>query len=263
MIIDGYFRVPPTWVTGGHGVQKFGENPDIDSGGVGDVWDGGGVYAWPAAATAMTISSSSADDADGGTGAQDVTIHIQDINNVESLINLALNGQTPVDLPVDPFRVYRAWVGEMGAHASGANVGDIWIGSGTVTAGVPATKYAGIRAGEGQTLMAIYTIPSYVIDEDGDLMQVARARILRWGTTAGSSKTAFCTSRLQTRATPTSAWRTRDKIGVGEGVSPEGKSLAFGTVLSPGADIRINISENTDNDTTVQGGFDIYLEKTP
>jgi hypothetical protein len=40
------------------------------------------------------------------------------------------------------------------------NAGIIYLGTGTVTAGVPAAKYATIGVGDGQTLMALWTVPA-------------------------------------------------------------------------------------------------------
>jgi hypothetical protein len=46
------------------------------------------------------------------------------------------------------------------AGTGGINAGVIYAGTGTVTTGVPANKYATIAIGDGQTLMALWTVPA-------------------------------------------------------------------------------------------------------
>ena len=46
------------------------------------------------------------------------------------------------------------------AGSGGENVGVVYAGTGTVTSGVPANKYATIAAGDNQTLMALWTVPA-------------------------------------------------------------------------------------------------------
>jgi len=58
---------------------KFGINGDVGTS-VETVWAQGGTYVYPAAATVMKISSSSADDASAGTGARSIAIFGLDAN---------------------------------------------------------------------------------------------------------------------------------------------------------------------------------------
>lgn len=136
---------------------KFGNNPDIN-GSLETVWSQGGLYIYPAAAIQMKVSSSSADDAALGTGARTVFIYGLDANYNEITEVVTLNGQTEV-LTVQSFlRVSRAYVITAGSGATAA--GDIYVGTGVVTAGVPATVYAVISLGENQTTMAVWTVPA-------------------------------------------------------------------------------------------------------
>ena len=79
-------------------IFKFGFNPDIN-GTEETIWDAGGIYAYPSAATVMKVSSSSTNDTAVGTGAR--TILVQgldgDYNEVQEIVTL--NGQTAVILP--------------------------------------------------------------------------------------------------------------------------------------------------------------------
>ncbi len=138
-------------------IFKFGFNPDIN-GDEETIWDAGGIYAYPSAATVMKVSSSSTNDAAAGTGAR--TIFVQgldgDYNEVEEIVTL--NGQTAVNTTTSFLRVNRAYV--LTAGSGGTAAGNIYVGVGTVTAGVPATIYAQITLGENQTLMGLWTVPA-------------------------------------------------------------------------------------------------------
>jgi len=138
-------------------IFKFGFNPDIN-GDEETIWDGGGIYAYPSAATVMKVSSSSANDTAAGTGAR--TILVQgldgDYNEAEEIVTL--NGQTAVNTTTSFLRVNRAYV--LTAGSGGTAAGNIYVGVGTVTSGVPATIYAQITLGENQTLMGLWTVPA-------------------------------------------------------------------------------------------------------
>lgn len=139
---------------------KSGENPSIAAGAIQTIWDEGGLYSYPASATAMTISSSSGDDASAGDGARTVRVFGLDENWLWVVQDLTLNGQTAVSIPTPLLRVFRAFVLTTGI--SGGNRGDIYVGSGTVTLGVPANVFARIVAPpplNNQTFMAVFTVP--------------------------------------------------------------------------------------------------------
>ena len=138
-------------------IYKFGFNADIN-GTEETIWDGGGIYAYPSAATVMKVSSSSANDTSAGTGARTVTVSGLDSDYNEAEETVSLNGQTEVLTTTSFIRVYRAFVETAGSGGTAA--GDIYVGTGTVTAGVPATVYAKITLGQNQTLMSVWTVPA-------------------------------------------------------------------------------------------------------
>jgi stage V sporulation protein SpoVS len=138
-------------------VEPFGFNPDIN-GTEETVWDAGGIYAYPSAATVMKVSSSSTNDTAAGTGARTILVQGLDADYNEAEEIVTLNGQTAVNTTVSFLRVTRAYV--LTAGSGGTAAGDIYVGVGTVTAGVPATIYAKITLGENQTLMGIWTVPA-------------------------------------------------------------------------------------------------------
>ena len=136
---------------------KFGNNSDIN-GSLETIWSRGGLYVYPASATVMTVSSSSANDTSGGTGARTVLVSGLDANYYEISETVILSGQTPVNTVNSYIRMFRAFV--VTAGSGGTAAGTIYVGGGTVTAGVPATVYAEIALGENQTTMALWTVPA-------------------------------------------------------------------------------------------------------
>ena len=136
---------------------KFGVNGDVGAS-VETVWAQGGTYAYPASASVMKISSSSADDAAAGTGARTVAVFGLDASYNEVNETVTLNGQTAVDTTNSYLRIFRMYVVTAGSGATAAGV--IYAGTGTVTAGVPANIYATIAVGANQTQMAFWTVPA-------------------------------------------------------------------------------------------------------
>jgi hypothetical protein len=142
---------------------KFGFNADI-AGSYETVWDIGGTYSWPAAAAKVSVSSNDTDDAAAGDGARTVTIYGLDANYHPISEQVTMSG---VSLPLTSaefLRVNRIIVNESGN--SGTNEGTIYVGTGvsaTTTAsgsGTPAAVWAAVLPTNGQTLMAIWTVPA-------------------------------------------------------------------------------------------------------
>ena len=136
---------------------KFGNNEDIN-GSLETIWSYGGLYVYPTVATQMKVSSTSANDTSGGTGARTIVVSGLNATYDEVSETVVLNGQTAVLTTTTFIRVFRSFVVTAGIGATAA--GTIYIGTGTVTAGVPATVYAQIVLGENQTLMALWTVPA-------------------------------------------------------------------------------------------------------
>ena len=139
-------------------IFKFGYNNDVGNTKE-TIWEQGGLYAYPASATVMTVSSSSTDDTAAGTGARTVEIFglDGDYNEINEVVTL--NGQTAVNTTKSYLRINRGIVRSAGS--GGANAGTLYAGTGTVTAGVPANVYLSINGnGDNQTLMALWTVPA-------------------------------------------------------------------------------------------------------
>ena len=139
-------------------IFKFGYNAAVGSSKE-TIWEQGGLYAYPASATVMTVSSSSANDTAAGTGARTVEISGLDADYNEISEIVTLNGQTAVNTTKSYLRINRGIVRSAGS--GGANAGTIYAGTGTVTSGVPANVYLSINGdGDNQTLMSLWTVPA-------------------------------------------------------------------------------------------------------
>jgi len=144
-------------IQGHRNVTVFGFNPDVDTTQV-SVWPLPSLITFPAAALQMTVSSTSANDTAAGTGARTVVVQGVDANYNEVTETVTLNGQTAVTMTASLLRVNYAYVGTVGSGNSAA--GDIYIGTGTVTAGVPATTYDIIKFDYNNTTTGSYTVPA-------------------------------------------------------------------------------------------------------
>jgi hypothetical protein len=139
-------------------VYKFGQNAVVGNS-VETIWSQGGLYSYPPSATTMTVSSSNVNDTSAGTGARTVLISGLDGNYNEISETITMNGQTAVTTTNSFIRVNRAIV--LTAGSGGANAGIIYVGTGTVTTGVPANIYTTINGdGTNQTLQAFWTVPA-------------------------------------------------------------------------------------------------------
>lgn len=134
-------------------LDKFGENPDIDTGTVPeDIWEFGGTYNYDADGTAPIVSLISDNAADN----QEIEITGLDIDGYKVTQTITVNGNTRVPLTTPLWRVYRM----SNESDTGNNInGTIYCYVGT--GGVPATGdvRAIIDNGNNQSLMALVTIP--------------------------------------------------------------------------------------------------------
>ena len=129
------------------------------------IWSESTVYAYPASASVMKISSSDAHDPAAGTGARTVTIYGLDGSYNQISETVSLSGQTAVNTTNSYLRVFHLLVNTAGS--GGAAAGTIYAGVGTVTTGKPATVY-GVYTADGGATACIYTVPAgytgYVFD---------------------------------------------------------------------------------------------------
>ena len=121
---------------------------------VSTIWNHGGIYTYPNVAVQMTISSSSASDDYGVSGAQQVYIQGLDANWDEISETINLDGQNPVTTTKSYLRI-----NSVNVVAGALNIGNIYLGTGTVTDGVPAVIYGEIVIGYGSVLQSMYSVP--------------------------------------------------------------------------------------------------------
>lgn len=139
---------------------EFGINVSVGTA-VSTIWTGSATYAFPAAATVMTVSSSSTSDkgtATAGTGARTVLITGLDASYAVISETVTLNGQTAVDTANSYLRINGMKV--LTAGSGNTSAGTIYIGTGTVTTGVPANVYGIIPLAYNQSTQAVYTVPA-------------------------------------------------------------------------------------------------------
>lgn len=144
-------------IMGHTNVTVFGFNPDVDTTEV-TVWPYTGVVTTPTAALQMKVSSSSASDTALGTGARTIVIQGLDADYNQISETVTLSGQTEVLTQNSYLRINYMYVASAGTGKSGA--GDIYIGTGTVTSGVPATVYNLIKFNYNNTITGHYTVPA-------------------------------------------------------------------------------------------------------
>jgi hypothetical protein len=144
-------------IQGHRSVVVFGFNPDVDTSQV-SVWPLPSLITFPSAALQMTVSSTSTNDTSAGTGARTIVVQGLDANYNEFSETVTMNGQTPVTMVASLLRVNYAYV--LTAGSGNGAAGDIYIGTGTVTAGVPATIYDVVKFDYNTTITGSWTVPA-------------------------------------------------------------------------------------------------------
>ena len=220
------------------GIHQFGSNSDIDiASAPEDVWTVGGLYPFPAATAQLSLVSTSADDAvAGGIGCQSVRLIGLTDTFAEITEIVPLFGLSPVTSVLTYFRIYRASCNVAGSTSS--NVGTI-----TITHPGPVTV-ASIEPAQGQTDMAVYTIPAY-----------GPASIASWNVSVSASGGTFAVLALMARPVG-GAWAVHERVRLGRG---SGRTYAY-QVLSyfdEGTDLRWTVEDVTVDDTAVSAAFEI------
>lgn len=230
------------------GVNKFGRNPDIDTGGTEDIWDGGGTYTFATSASVQDVVSASASDTSAGLGARTIRIEGLDANFDPLSEDVTMNGTTIVTTTSAFLRVFRAYVIDSGNL--NFNAGDITI---RVTGG--GIRQAVILAGNAQTGMAIYTVPR----GRTAYMTSFTAVLNRTGVTSGAQ--AKLTMITQDNADSDAAIRVRQFFGLAiDGNSEYRQTFAPYKVFTEKTDISFRCDDVSDNNTDVSVSFDLILE---
>ncbi|MEE9366967.1 MAG: hypothetical protein V3W44_09795 [Dehalococcoidales bacterium] len=139
-------------------VEKFGKNDAIGSS-LETIWDGGGIYNYPAADNvSLSISSDTA--ADTSREYTVIGLDTDFVRQTEIVTTDATDAQTETAVDGTWSRVYRVY--NSGA-TSAAGAVYVYDASSDVVAGVPsdaAKIHATVMTLQQQTLMCVYTIPA-------------------------------------------------------------------------------------------------------
>jgi hypothetical protein len=236
-----FYSVAQGLIPNVHAVAEFGENLDVGTSQE-TLWGEGGLYSYLSSAEQLTLSSTSANDTSGGTGLQTVTIFGLDGNYDEQSETITLNGLSGVTTTNSYLRIYTMCGVAVGS--GGVNAGNIYAGTGTITAGKPANVYAQMDIGKGQTLMAIYTIPA---GYTGYLRQIYFS--------TGKSHSIYAqlyTRKINESLTVKHTGRMFDGL--------YHKLLDFPIVCTEKTDIEIRVTGEASN-SQVSGGFDLMIVK--
>lgn len=148
-------------INGARTYNKFGSNSSVGTS-IETVWTPGGLYPERTSAETVYLSSTNVNDTAAGSGARKIWIQGLDSNYNEIEEIVELNGQTGVVCTKQYIANYRMRVYEVGSGGEAA--GDVYLGIGSITSGVPDTIYAHIKYdgdhSEGQTLMCVYQVPA-------------------------------------------------------------------------------------------------------
>jgi hypothetical protein len=238
-------------VTGANPINKFGNAPSFATGdNEVDVWDGADdtstdkmVYTYSTAADIDTISSSS------GTDTQLMEIQGLDDNYDLVIQTKALNGQNKVTLDTPLRRVFRV------KNVNGTPLtGDVYVYvDTTIASGVPTTIgpiRAKILIGNGQTEMAIFTVPA---GTQGYIQSI-------YASTAGANKDTNYVIKLFIKPFG-QTWQLKHRRSINDNKDLD-KIFFFPEFAGEKADIRITAQITEAGITTgnVSAGFDVVLK---
>ena len=222
-------------------VDKFGENPDVDTNtDPEDIWEAGGLYTYDADGTAPIVSLISSESADD----QVIAVEGLDINGWTVVQYITLTGDTRVALDTPLWRVYRM-----------INVGSTNI-AGTVycytgTGGVPAIGLtrAICTPGNDQTLMCIYTV------HRGKVAFIFRGEIgASRGVTAGEARCAFYVRPFG------GIFLQQKRVNLSNaGTSIYADYRSFPVVAPGRTDLRLTVESTSANDIGIFGTFDMLI----
>ena len=144
-------------VAGATPLYKFARNPDINSTEE-TIWEHGGNYVFPTSAAVRYVSSSDANDTNGGTGANKIRVFGLDANYALIEEEVELAGQTQVATSLSYLRIYRAYVTLAGSGGTAA--GTVYVADSGASAGVPTGNVYANLGTSNQTLLGVYTVPA-------------------------------------------------------------------------------------------------------
>ena len=209
-------------------INKFGYNSAVGTS-YETIHDGNNLYTYISSAGTATVTSSDTSSDNNGT----VEIQGLDANYNLQTVTATIGGSATTETFIRVFRV----------RMTSANTGTANVGVISVT--VSSTVVAKIAAAEGQSLMAVYTIPAkhtaYVVSVN-----------------ASSSKDLENTYRLRTRQIDEDAFNTKDFFTARGGQVK--RDFSVPVKLEAKTDVELQVKGSATSN--VSGGFEIILEKT-
>jgi hypothetical protein len=238
---DLYLRISLGQVPGFSFIDKFGENPDIDSGSTPeDIWEFGGEYTYDTNGTAPIVSLIS----DSAADTMDIEVQGLDIDGYSVTQTITLTGTTRVALTTPLWRVFR-----MSNEGTVDTIGTIYCYIGT--GGVPSAGdvRAIIDNGNNQTLMALFSIPrgkvGYLIRGE---LGGSRSR------NAGAIQCAYYSRRYG------KVFKIKKRVDItNQGTSVYQDKRSAPDIIPALTDIKLRVENVSDNNTGVFGTFDIML----
>ena len=239
--IDFYLAVAKGDFTGYSNVSKFGYNPTVGSGNYESIWEGSNAYPWMSAADQLEVLSSDTDDTSAGTGAR--TVELQGLDSSWNVLTetVTMNGTSAVTTTGSFLRIFRARV--VTAGSSGRNEGTITIRD-QDTSTTRALITNGATDGNGQTLMAVYTIPA---GKTGYIINI----------NVSSAKDQEQTYRLMSRdnTVANAAWNVKEFL-TGRGGFSDWKKYAINKATEK-TDLDFQVISNSTS--AAAGGFELIL----
>ena len=232
--IDFYLAVAKGDFTGYSRVSKFGLNESVPTT-FESVWEESSVYPWPSSAGVVTVTSSSSNDTNSsGTGARTLTIEGLDASHNLLSETVNMNGTGNVVTSGSFYRVFRMSV---------ITAGSLETNAGKITATISGTTVATITAGNGQTLMAVYTVPA------GKTAYIVNFNF-------SSSKDQEMHYRIRTKnGTTNAAWQIKEYVTCRGGFNDFVKRA----INSVAEKTDIDMQAKAQSTSTASGGFELIL----
>lgn len=133
---------------------KFGTRTSLLAGTPSVIWEGTNpLYTYLSSAEQLKVTSTSGEEVAAGTGVRTLTIHGLDDNFAEISETITMTGAVAATTSLSYRRVFRAYGATCGTAET--NVGTI-----TITNNAGTIELLKINIGDGQTLMALWTVPA-------------------------------------------------------------------------------------------------------
>lgn len=223
-------------------INKFGFNPDIDTGTAPeDIWRLGGVKVFPTTAGPVTLTSTSDEDAPGGTGMSVCRVFGLDENWDLASEDITMNGTSGATGSVNFIRMFRG--NPIAGGTNGFNVG-------AVTAVLDSKNMWQMPANLGSTQLAIATVPR------GNPAEIKRVTFFA-GKPAGS---AIIRVALQTRIMSVAEpiWATRRTYEMTNQFRVA-DTFKVPIIVEPQTDIRMRVISTTTGNVSLSAGFEAVL----